>query len=185
MKSSHITNRNTVWSHWNISKPTKPDELFRVLIVDDVSTNRSLLKRLIERTLNTNMHLYPTSKYHGKHAVVEDSEDGHFAVGEVLGITSQLAIEYNIAGRFPAGMTFLPQRLAHFDVIVMDYQMPIMNGPDATRMMRAGGFTGAIYGCTGETTAAEHELFKAAGASRVFTKPCQVREMIEAMMGEV
>ena len=63
---------------------------------------------------------------------------------------------------------------AEFDVIVMDVQMPVMNGMEASRRIRrlpppAG--TVPIIGLTANVLAAEHDRCRAAGMSQVLTKP--------------
>lgn len=49
--------------------------------------------------------------------------------------------------------------------------MPIMNGVDATRAIRKGGYTGLIVGVTGDVGEAERQLLLEAGADVVLAKP--------------
>ena len=63
---------------------------------------------------------------------------------------------------------------AEFDVIVMDMQMPVMNGMESSRRIRrlpppAG--TVPIIGLTANVLPAEHDRCRAAGISQVLTKP--------------
>lgn len=67
-----------------------------------------------------------------------------------------------------------------FDMVVMDYVMPVMNGPDATRVLRAAGYMLPIIGLTGNVQSEDIECFMAAGANMVFPKPLNWCTLLEA-----
>jgi CheY-like chemotaxis protein len=54
--------------------------------------------------------------------------------------------------------------------------MPKMIGPEATRQMRALGYTGLIVGVTGNSLQADIDFFLESGADRVFIKPLEVEK---------
>lgn len=58
-----------------------------------------------------------------------------------------------------------------FDGIIMDGEMPRMNGLQAVKAIRQLGFTGRIYGCTGGTVPKLEASFIAHGADKTFLKP--------------
>jgi len=58
-----------------------------------------------------------------------------------------------------------------FDVILMDFQMPIMDGPTATREIRGCGFHGILIGVTGNVLPEDLQIFLDSGINYVFTKP--------------
>jgi CheY-like chemotaxis protein len=61
---------------------------------------------------------------------------------------------------------------AQYDVILMDNQMPVMTGVDATRIIRdTHGYKGIILGVTGNTLEEDIMEFKHAGANKVIMKP--------------
>jgi len=64
-----------------------------------------------------------------------------------------------------------------FDIITMDYQMPVMDGVTATQHIRQLGYTGIIVGVTGNALPADVSRFILAGANRVLTKPMDVKKM--------
>jgi len=105
-----------------------------VLVVDDVASNRKMLKRLLV----------------GRCSCTIEAVDGQEALEKVReAMSTELTIE----------------------VITMDYQMPVMDGPTATRKIRELGYSGIILGVTGNVLKEDMKKFLAAGANRVLTKP--------------
>lgn len=69
---------------------------------------------------------------------------------------------------------------AEFDLILMDLDMPTMDGFEAIGRLRAGGFTATIAAITGSMDSAEKERCLLAGADTVITKPV-LRKTIEGV----
>ena len=59
-------------------------------------------------------------------------------------------------------------------MVLMDYQMPTMDGPAAITAIRALGYTGIILGLTGNVAAGDQDTMVKAGADGVLTKPLDV-----------
>jgi signal transduction histidine kinase/ActR/RegA family two-component response regulator len=70
-----------------------------------------------------------------------------------------------------------------FDLILMDLQMPDMNGLEATRQIRASAEGRRIYilGLTAHTSREVKVECLAAGMDRVLTKPVQIKELCAAI----
>lgn len=73
-----------------------------------------------------------------------------------------------------------------FDVVLMDVQMPVVNGIQATRIIRGGGVENVpkdlpIIGLTAFARPSEKKLFKDAGMEQVITKPYEADELIQAV----
>ena len=57
----------------------------------------------------------------------------------------------------------------------MDFEMPVMNGPTATRQLRDLGCKAYIIGVTGNVLAEDVAIFKGAGADHVLPKPVNTK----------
>jgi len=76
----------------------------------------------------------------------------------------------------------LQDRGEHVDTIVMDYEMPVMDGPTATRALRQQlGCTCLIVGVTGNLLPDDVDYFKKQGANAVLGKPLNVRAFEEIL----
>mmetsp|Transcript_34279 Transcript_34279/g.56562 ORF Transcript_34279/g.56562 Transcript_34279/m.56562 type:complete len:286 (+) Transcript_34279:1160-2017(+) len=60
-----------------------------------------------------------------------------------------------------------------YDVILMDFMMPIMDGPEATRRILKERPGQKIIGVTGNALQEDQRVFLAAGAAEVLLKPCR------------
>jgi CheY-like chemotaxis protein len=71
-----------------------------------------------------------------------------------------------------------------YDVILMDFVMPNMDGPTATKELRRLGYEGLILGVTGNALPTDIDHFLAHGASKVLLKPFRIKEFNEAVSVE-
>ena len=70
-----------------------------------------------------------------------------------------------------------------YEVILMDYQMPNMDGPASSSAMRDAGYEGIIIGVTGISLQSDIQYFLNHGANRVMTKPLDLQALEAALAG--
>ena len=94
--------------------------------------------------------------------ICDEAEDGLIAVAKVKEMMASDAKAYS--------------------AILMDFVMPNMDGPTATKEIRALGYTAPIFGVTGNTLDTDIEYFISSGANRVLAKPFDMDVFDRAIM---
>jgi two-component system chemotaxis response regulator CheY len=114
-------------------------------------------------------------------------DDSRFVRGYLRGLLEEKGIECAEAGDGQAGMDQLKSGML-FDVALVDWNMPVMNGLDMLKQMRADGFSDVKVLMV--TTEAENDFILRAldaGADEYLMKPFDDEALTEklAMLGLV
>ena len=107
--------------------------------------------------------------------VVEDTEDNRQILRDLLGMAGYDMIEAN------DGAEGVAQATAHKpDLILMDIQMPVMDGYEATRQIKANPDLKAIpiVAVTSYALSGDEEKARAAGCDGYIAKPYSPRQML-------
>ncbi|MEQ1891435.1 MAG: response regulator [Planctomycetota bacterium] len=114
----------------------------------------------------------------GRLLVVEDVELNQRVLAALLrraGATVDLAAD----GREGLERVLAAERAGTpYELVLMDMQMPVMDGYEATRRLRAAGFTRPIVAMTAHAMVTDREKCLAAGCSAYETKPIQRERLL-------
>jgi CheY-like chemotaxis protein len=122
----------------------------RVLLVEDGPDNQRLLAFLLEKA----------------GAKVTIAENG------------QVAIEKIVAAGPSAGES-QGRRFEPFDVVLMDMQMPVLDGYEAARRLRTLGYTSPIVALTANAMSQDRQQCLDAGCDNYLAKPIEQRTLLE------
>jgi CheY-like chemotaxis protein len=126
------------------------DKGLRFLVVDDTITNRKMTRRML------------SSLGHS----VDEAADG-----------LEFLAKLNIDNGKSLSSDQIPFKSGCYDVVLMDDNMPNMSGPVATKIARANGYQGLIFGVTGNAHFDQIENFLQSGANEIFEKPLNIDKL--------
>jgi len=129
----------------------------RILVVDDSDTNRKFLTRILQNR-------------------------GHTCDQAINGSEAVDAILKSIAKDKSSSLDSIANNKHHYDAVLLDFEMPIMNGPTAAKKMRELGSDTFIVGITGNVLPEDVDHFRSQGANEVLPKPFNICDLEEILM---
>jgi CheY-like chemotaxis protein len=152
-----------------ITVESVPGQGSRFTFIMDAGIQTMLVKCLeeVQRT-----HKLPekeeVKRLHGTILVAEDNPDNQRLITlNARRLGAELKVVEN-------GELAVEAALAHqYDLILMDMQMPIMDGLTATRMLRAKGYAGPIVALTANATSQDMQSCMNAGCDGFLSKPIE------------
>jgi CheY-like chemotaxis protein len=110
--------------------------------------------------------------------LVEDGLDNQQLIARVL---RKAGAEVSVAENGQAAVALAlaaKQADRAFDIILMDIQMPVMDGYEATRQLRKAGHTNPIIALTANAMTENHEKCIEAGCDDYMTKPFDLSMLV-------
>jgi len=117
----------------------------------------------------------------GRVLVIEDSRDVRQLVRLVL---EQSGVDVDLAEDGLSGCDLAIASLSRedpYDLILMDIQMPVMDGYEAARQLRRQGWRGPIVALTAHTMAGDRQRCLEAGCDDYVGKPLRLEELLTAV----
>jgi signal transduction histidine kinase/ActR/RegA family two-component response regulator len=117
--------------------------------------------------------------------LAEDGPDNQLLISYMLR-QAGASVEIAENGRIACDMALSAWRgAAPFDVILMDMQMPEMDGYGASSLLRSEGYPGPIIALTAHAMTADREKCLSAGCNEYMAKPIDRASMIELIASQV
>ncbi len=113
--------------------------------------------------------------------VADDVPDLRVLLGQILagmGVRTEVAVD----GHEALEKVMAAQQQQPFDLVLMDIQMPVMDGLEATAQLRKQGYSGPIVALTAATMEGERERCLAAGCTDYLSKPVDEGRLVQCIL---
>jgi CheY-like chemotaxis protein len=115
--------------------------------------------------------------HHGRVLLVEDNLINQMVA---QGLLSRLGFMVEVAANGSAALEMTEKQ--PYDLIFMDMQMPVMDGLEATRRLRARGWKAPIIGLTANAFVSDRDACFAAGMDGFVSKPVTRQKLEDAIL---
>ena len=113
--------------------------------------------------------------------LVEDGLDNQHLIAHVL---RKAGAEVSVAenGEVAIDLALAAKQAGSaFDIILMDIQMPVMDGHEATRQLRKAGYTNTIIALTANATTEDRQKCPDVGCNDYITKPFNISTFVTVL----
>ena len=152
----------------------------RLLLSSEVGKGSTFTLELTLPQTELNPQHTPVSsqwRFSGRALVVDDNS---INVGVASGLLAKLGLEVTSAGNGAEALAVLEKD--HFDFVLMDLQMPVLDGLSATRAVRARGDVTPIIALTANAMHEDLQACLDAGMTDCLTKPLRLQRLIELLL---
>lgn len=115
-------------------------------------------------------------QFEGKVLVAEDNRDNQLLIRRYL---TKTGVKVSIANNGQEAVQLALQDPQ--DLILMDHHMPVMEGPEAIRMLRQTGYTRPIYSFTASDSSDDLDELRQAGSNGIVNKPVDRKKLYEVL----
>ena len=139
-------------------------------------------------TLPGDLHIYERADFavsafsvpelRGRVLLAEDGVDNQRLLATYL---KQAGLEVTVVGNGRDAVETALRR--DFDLVLMDIQMPVLDGIAATKTLRAAGYVGPIVALTANVMKADMQRYRESGCNDVLAKPVE-RDRFYQVIGE-
>lgn len=155
------------WKCISLSHPFSPTEFY--LFANKLyGENLFLARDSLETSFNGDTMSINTTLYSGHVLLVEDNSINQIVAGEML---RSFGLSYDVAEDGQQAVTKM-KNSPYYDLILMDIQMPVLDGNAATIEIRKAGYTEVpIVGLSANAMRADYNAAKNSGMNEYLTKP--------------
>jgi signal transduction histidine kinase len=167
--------------HGEVSVTSQPGRGTQFRVTFPLSQEAPIAARSTSDRITTESHHAQLGrKVHGRRVLVVDDNPVNHMVAKAILTNAGCSAKAVTNGQ--AAVDLLRAAPLAYDLVLMDMQMPGMDGPAATRAIRAAGLSAIpIIALTGSSDEADRQLCLAAGMNDFLSKPFTPRSLLELM----
>jgi two-component system, sensor histidine kinase SagS len=166
---NHFTNLSKMWPRHVINQPVTPSKIHKLFSSWTNSVEPTTLQEEVTKLPQFNAHVL----------LVEDNAINQAVAGKMLesfGVTYEIAEDGEQALQKIANNT-------NYNLVFMDIQMPVMDGYEATKSIRANGYGELIIcGLSANAMSSDIHLGLQSGMNDYITKPLKVDSIQQILM---